>query len=89
MIIVILTSSEKELVTMMGMSSRRIPYATQVATPSISTSSMVRDTSSAFFSLIVFTTCGTIELEVSIPATRPMIGVQFMGEVVQITRHFA
>jgi hypothetical protein len=30
-----------------------------------------------------------MELEVSIPATRPMIGVQFIKEMVQITSHFA
>lgn len=77
-IIVTSTRIEKLFVAIIGKSDFKIPYTTQRMIPVIKTNNIFKETSSAFFSLIVFTTCGINEAEVKIPAAKPMICVQFM-----------
>lgn len=74
----IFSSNENELVRMMGQSSRKIPYTTQVATPVIKTKSIHFEISSAFFSLMVLINCGSSELAVQMPAIKPITCVQLM-----------
>jgi len=66
-------SRENELVTIMGKSSRKTPYTTQVATPVIKTKSIHFEISSAFFSRMVLKSCGRREDDVQIPANKPTI----------------
>ena len=59
----------------------------QSINPVINTISISNDTPSAFFSLMVFITCGNKDVAVHIPAANPMICVHSMKPGLQIPGH--
>jgi len=56
---------------MIGSSSFIKPYHTHNESPEIRTSSITKEISSTFFSLITLINCGIIEMEVRTPAVIP------------------
>ncbi len=62
---------EKQLERIIGKSFLKNPYQIQHAMPLIKTRIITREISSAFFSLNVLISCGSIEIAVKMPATMP------------------
>lgn len=69
-------------VSMIGTSFFFIPYHIHKLMPVTSTMSIISETSSAFFFLYVFITCGSIDMAVSKPAQRPRIAVKFSFSII-------
>jgi hypothetical protein len=71
----IFTVNEKRLVIIIGQSSLRNPYHVHKLKPIIRIKIITTETCDAFFSLYIFTTCGSIEAPVKTPAVIPTIFV--------------
>ncbi|MCW3107160.1 MAG: hypothetical protein JWQ09_1666 [Segetibacter sp.] len=69
--------TEKLLVTMIGQSSRRIPYTTHRIIPIIKDRNIPIERSSTFFSFIIFINWGKSEEDVKMPATVPITAIVF------------
>ena len=69
------SSNEKAFVIIIGKSSLRIPQQIHRLIPTIKKRSIPIETSSAFFSLMIFIAWGNRELAVNMPAIIPMICV--------------
>jgi hypothetical protein len=67
------TSSEKILVAIMAQSSFIKPYHTQRPSPERRMRTIGSEMSFAFFSLMIFTSCGSMDAAVNTPATVPII----------------
>jgi len=64
---------EKQFVTIMGISLFKNPYHIQLPMPHSNMRIITREIFSAFFSLKVLISCGSMEIEVNIPAPIPII----------------
>ena len=64
---------EKQFVKIMGISLFKNPYHIQLAMPHSKIRIITREIFSAFFSLKVLISCGSMEIEVKIPAPIPII----------------
>ena len=71
--IVIFKQKENPLVTIIGISSRKIPYTVQSKTPNERVMNMPIDKSATFFSFIIFTIWGIDEDDVNKPAIIPIM----------------
>lgn len=73
-----LSNSAKQLVKIIDNSDLSTPKYIQSALPVNITINIAKETSCAFFFLMVVTNCGTSDAEVHIPATNPKISINFM-----------